>query len=419
MTTTVESGTPVSESGEQVLEPSRHVASAAADPETEAADLAAPPSPLLVSPLPDRACLNCDLPLDRSHLYCPRCGQDVETSRVSFGDLVREAWGEFVQIDSKLTRTLVALAFRPGWLTREYLAGKRVRYLSPFKMYLVVAALFFALASWVAANKVAGVPDIDTPGPPKRLHPHGLAINRPNISWNVDGDGKGHPNIDIHLPGVDQSEDGERPGASGRSDAAAASKQETPAARATQSDDGWAQFDGIPPTTDAYNTQQRSMPKAQRDSPVKQFAIERGIRIRNRWQSDKGGLVSDIIGYFPGMMFVLLPVCALLLRLLYARREWLYVEHLIFALHLHTVFFLICGTTLIFTLPGAMSLPYAIVAGRCLWASFFVYGFVAARRVYRQGVFKTLFKGALLVQAYLAVVLVAVVVTIMLALARI
>jgi hypothetical protein len=55
---------------------------------------------------------------------------------------------EVARLDSRLLRTLRALVFRPGHLTREYLDGRRVRYTQPVPLYLLTAAAFFLLASY-------------------------------------------------------------------------------------------------------------------------------------------------------------------------------------------------------------------------------------------------------------------------------
>jgi hypothetical protein len=60
---------------------------------------------------------------------------------------VQEAAEDLTHADSRIWRTLAALLFRPGELTREFLDGRRVRYLPPLRLYLVVSLLFFAVAS--------------------------------------------------------------------------------------------------------------------------------------------------------------------------------------------------------------------------------------------------------------------------------
>jgi len=94
---------------------------------------------------PPPNCLNCDAVVPSSDRFCGKCGQENEASPVSFAALLREVWEAFVQIDATLLRTLRLLVFRPGFLSAEYVRGRRSAYLSPFKMYLAVSAVYFLL----------------------------------------------------------------------------------------------------------------------------------------------------------------------------------------------------------------------------------------------------------------------------------
>jgi hypothetical protein len=90
-------------------------------------------------------CRNCGAAV--SGRYCGDCGQRVEPRLVPVWQLAREATANITHADSRLWRTLFALWFRPGFLTREYLDGRRARYLPPLRLYLVVSLLCFLLAS--------------------------------------------------------------------------------------------------------------------------------------------------------------------------------------------------------------------------------------------------------------------------------
>jgi hypothetical protein len=92
----------------------------------------------------DGICNNCGASL--AGPYCHRCGQkEADTDWRSIGDISRRFWDELVSLDFKSVRTVGAL-FRPGHLASEFIAGRRRRYLSPLKTYLLAAALFFLIA---------------------------------------------------------------------------------------------------------------------------------------------------------------------------------------------------------------------------------------------------------------------------------
>jgi hypothetical protein len=93
-------------------------------------------------------CANCGATLaDR---YCGRCGQDSHAS-LSFGHFLHELVEGMFHVDSSLWRTLRALVTRPGLLTEQYLAGKRLAYSPPFRSYLVISIAYFIVASLFAA----------------------------------------------------------------------------------------------------------------------------------------------------------------------------------------------------------------------------------------------------------------------------
>jgi hypothetical protein len=99
-------------------------------------------------------CGNCGAPL--SGPYCSQCGQRHEPAVHSFWHFMREAFEDFTHADSRLWRTLGALLFRPGFLTREFLEGRRACYLPPVRLYLVLSVAFFVIAGAITSHSRAG-----------------------------------------------------------------------------------------------------------------------------------------------------------------------------------------------------------------------------------------------------------------------
>ena len=89
-------------------------------------------------------CLNCGTRLRGQ--YCGNCGQRASNRLISLWELLREAFGDLLEIDSRVWRTLVPLLIRPGQLTHDYLQGRRARYMPPFRTYLVLSVIFFVVA---------------------------------------------------------------------------------------------------------------------------------------------------------------------------------------------------------------------------------------------------------------------------------
>ncbi len=79
--------------------------------------------------------------------FCHDCGQENTSYRVSLGRLVGDLFEEVFQLESRLWRTLWTLIRKPGLLTREYNAGRRVWYTTPLRLYLLSSFVFFFVAA--------------------------------------------------------------------------------------------------------------------------------------------------------------------------------------------------------------------------------------------------------------------------------
>jgi hypothetical protein len=91
-------------------------------------------------------CLNCRTLLT-GH-FCATCGQKVVAPNPTLHDLWHEFTHEMLHVDGRLFRSVKLLFVRPGFLTREYCAGRRARYLAPLRLYLIFSILFFALEAY-------------------------------------------------------------------------------------------------------------------------------------------------------------------------------------------------------------------------------------------------------------------------------
>ena len=95
-----------------------------------------------------RTCPDCGTP--GKGTYCSVCGEVLEPKLPPVHHYLKEFIHDLLALDSKLARTIPALLFRPGFLTQEYIAGRRERYLIPSRLYLLTAFLvFFALGSFL------------------------------------------------------------------------------------------------------------------------------------------------------------------------------------------------------------------------------------------------------------------------------
>lgn len=102
------------------------------------------------------ACLNCGAKVEGR--FCSNCGQSTHPHRTLFGVLEEFLHG-VLHFDTKAWRTLPMVIFRPGTLTRNYVYGKRARYISPLALFLfTVFFMFFAFAFIEAPVGLDGTP---------------------------------------------------------------------------------------------------------------------------------------------------------------------------------------------------------------------------------------------------------------------
>ncbi len=89
-------------------------------------------------------CLNCGAPLHGP--FCAACGQRAVPPNPTVRELAGDAWQELSGYDGRIMATVRGL-IRPGYLTREYLAGRRAHYLPPVRVYLIVSVIYFVVAA--------------------------------------------------------------------------------------------------------------------------------------------------------------------------------------------------------------------------------------------------------------------------------
>ena len=111
---------------------------------------------------PGSVCRNCGAGLEGR--YCHQCGQRQLSAFTSLREFLGDAFREFLELDGKFVQTVRRLVFAPGVLTREFLEGRRARYVSPFRLYIVFSALFFLVGNFSGARvRITAPPPESTP----------------------------------------------------------------------------------------------------------------------------------------------------------------------------------------------------------------------------------------------------------------
>ena len=84
--------------------------------------------------------------------FCASCGQAQKNINRSIWAVVAELFDDMFQFDSRVSHTLQVLLFKPGRITAEYLAGKRMRYIPPVRLYLIISFLFFVILPFLGLS---------------------------------------------------------------------------------------------------------------------------------------------------------------------------------------------------------------------------------------------------------------------------
>jgi len=353
-----------------------------------------------------KMCLNCGSTL--SGQYCGNCGQRAGTRLISIWQLLREAFGDLLELDSRLWRTLIPLTIRPGQLTRDYLEGRRARFMPPFRTYLVLSIVFFLVAFFDPKEEFgilfateADVPEDTAPAPAdadeirsevmRQLAEDGvLPAEQAGIAPQPEEDVPGQP-----LPEQD----------TGTKDEPAVEEDKKDAFN-IQINDGKSSTTG---NCDDIETEGWPEWLETRLTPARlKVACQRVV-------ADNGtAFLSKLLDSVPAALIALLPIMALVLKALYPLSKRYYVEHVLFVVHYHAFVFLILSVQIMFSrLVSLLSLPESIPVITSVAVSLYilVYLFKAMRRVYEQGWFFTMLKNLVLLSAYFAGMIVILVAT--------
>jgi hypothetical protein len=350
----------------------------------------------------DKHCLNCGT--DVPERYCTHCGQENAVPHESFGHLVKHFVGDVLHYDSQFLKTLSYLLFRPGRLTKEYMAGRRVAFVNPIKLYIFVSFVFFltwAMLSHEAHEKkekrgehketaakeqdedekedLEKIPSItgilstvkDSLKTNKQLS---QALGRDSQVYHYRYDSSGGYDSAVHTI---------------LSDSTLAKDTDSALVNLANEDPRKKYAD-----VEAYDSAQAALPKDQRDGWVKRYFTRKwfNLEFNDNFQE---GLSEALKHHFPKMMFVLLPLFALWLKLIYNWKRWYYTDHAIFALHVHC--FAYAVLLLAYILEKITGWENFIG-----WSTLLIFGYLvlALRNTYHQSFRRSLAKSLLLLIGY-------------------
>jgi hypothetical protein len=329
-------------------------------------------------------CENCGAEL-QGH-WCAHCGQPAIDYRRSFRHVIADLLDEFLNWDSKFFATIALLIFKPWRLTNEFLAGKRVRYANPLRLYLLASILFFFAVNY-------GTRGIKFE--PGKINPEDRAELEAELK-------KG----DFPPVAKEQLEALLRESPSAPADSQATNSPSPPPTALSPSPAPLASVNANSPQP-AFSANEHKKeygkigerPFVVFDEAKSTTPFERWIEARAKEKMGEHGtkmglFISTLFSNLPYMMLCCIPLFAFVLKVLYLRRHFFYIDHLIYALHIHTFFYTAIMLIVLATI-GLNRFAPAPIAGwiiAVLWIGFVTQIFLSIRYVYRQGWFFSIFK---------------------------
>jgi Protein of unknown function (DUF3667) len=320
----------------------------------------------------DKTCLNCGSEI--TGRYCSACGQENIEPKQTVWHLFQHFFSDITHFDGKFFVTVKDLFAKPGFLSREYMLGRRVSYLDPVRMYIFTSAFFFLIyLSVYDIGKNFGDKSKD-----EILRDPNVRALMANVKTSQDSLEilKAYQKVGRYVKvKVDSS-------------------KKTPVILSK------LKFDF--PSQAEYDSAQKALPDSLRDGWLKRKIKSRGIEISQRYEKEGAILIGKSISKYmhnwPKVLFISLPLFTLLLKLLYFRhKQFYYVDHGIFAVHLYIFSFLILlvffGVYAFETFTGWSWLDWLILP--VVLYPFFYY-YKAMRKFYGQSRGKTILKYILL-----------------------
>lgn len=334
-------------------------------------------------------CANCSAPMQGE--FCHHCGQSIHTVLRPMHHMVEDTMDMFLHVDGRVVHTIPPLMTRPGFLTLEYFSGRRQRYVAPFRLMFVICLLaFFSLH--LAVNRITDrmeqAATVSTGPFAQDTTPEAVRKRMSDLETGLADASKGS---DVGSKAARKLIRTQREQARQRLSELGASP--TINDKGNDDDTYYVEPIHVPWLPDSINA---SLTRSARHMASN---VSSAMSTGEAAQVARERIIAGVFGALPQAMFVMVPLFALLLKLMYIFKRRLYMEHLIVALHSHAFLF---ATLLLTALVGMLSTwlkPHAAWAGWILglvefvliaWAP--IYLLIMQKRVYRQGWFLTTVK---------------------------
>jgi hypothetical protein len=325
-----------------------------------------------VSHAPERMeknCLNCGTTVIGR--FCHICGQENTEPKETVWQLISHFFNDITHFDGKFFATLKDLLFKPGFLSKEYMNGRRASYLNPVRMYVFTSAIFFLIFFTFFYDKG---PQVVTIVNGKTLAEIGKMDSTSFAEFTAN------INKDNHKPAIPMTREEFK----------------------HYFDTAFSTTSGIHLSGTHYNSKKQYdaalAAGVSKDNWFERKLIYKEIELNQEYKNNSieilTALKNTLIHSLPQMFFISLPLLALILKLFYVRRkQFYYVSHGIFTIHLYI--FLFIAMLVLFSFSSMNdSIHWGLLRyiSTFLVLGIFVYEYAAMKNFYRQGWVKTFFK---------------------------
>jgi uncharacterized protein DUF3667 len=317
----------------------------------------------------DKTCLNCGTIVEER--FCPQCGQENTETRKSFHYLFTHFVEDLVHYDSGFWKTMKYLLFYPAKLTREYLSGRRQRYVVPVKLYIFISFVTFFISSFF-------FPELNTHNNESKK-----TSFKVTTSTNKPKAGVWYSNDTVPKNSI-----------------VTIDKEDLNWFTKYKNNYGWA---GDCKTVKAFDSIQNSLPENKKSSKINYWIQKRIIRLaeHNTLIQAFDKLYYRIKQDLPKVLFLYMPFFAFSLWLIHGKKRWYYFDHGIFTLHyfsfllLTTSLFIIVEEILDFGNNTFINILLGLIrTGYFLWI--IIYFYKAHKRFYGEGAFVSFIKSSML-----------------------
>jgi hypothetical protein len=331
-------------------------------------------------------CKNCEQPFDEGFQFCPHCGQKAN-DELTIGVLFYNTISNYFSFDARFFKSFIPLMFRPGYLPKEFIKGKRLLYLHPAQMYLFISVVFFFIFSFTVREQTTSINDEFQ----KAFETEDGLMLDPIVEKQLDS-----------LDRLEIREALERTkmfnGMSQKEIDSIVSLDVLPK-KNNISLDFQVELDSLLKINTPDKAIYENFGLVESDGWFKRKFYKQGLKFYKA--KDLGNIWSAFVDTVPIALFFLLPIFAFIIKIFY-RKKGPYSHHLVFSFYYFSfvfmVFSFIFGVNRIYELPDLVDF---LIASSC-----FIYLFIASKKFYGQSWIRSFFKTAFFSMLFFPVVVI-------------